>query len=336
MAQNTMATPDLTPERYGDDQDAADEALISRLISGEDTDLNNLFTESHAHEEEKAEDAVDYEDIEDDDLPDEEPSESAVKREDDDDDFMKGLMDEGAPEGGDHDADGDAIMDGDLFGEDEDMGGTVEPDDVDMFGTRQITPPPTEQDIKMEQTSPYGRSVQLGIPDGAYHGGMEYSVEQPKTREQCIQEAMELFPGFAPNKRLRFNQMLPSKTSKYVQKLTREPKCLLPSKPGLAFGPDTEKFYRSSTIAAPPGIGEGRSIIQIQLETEAAESVEEEEESEDEEDEKKLQQDIQMVCQDWDNIPEEEPIETVKNINIGAEGRPSKVRKKKSWPRNGC
>src|SRR5690606_15080415 len=132
---------------------------------------NNIFAVSHAHEEEKAEDAVDYEDIDDDDLPDEEEAPaSIVKREDeDDDDFMKGLMDEGAPEDGGQDADGDAIMDSDLFGEDEDVGGTVEVDDVDMFGARQITPPSAAEDIKYEQTSPYGQTAHHDIAGAMYH-----------------------------------------------------------------------------------------------------------------------------------------------------------------------
>lgn len=341
-----MANPGLTPDEDDlETQTAQDDALISKLLNFNPADTELAASglnfdpnaESMADQEEKAEDAVDFGDISDDDLAEEEDDgdgDNRVKREDDEeDDFLASLQAEGAPTGEDADADGDAIMDSDLFGEG-DVDGWGD-NDHDMNAKTAPTPPAGDVDIKPELESPVLQRAGLEPtpPDFTMDEPM---FEAPKTKEDFIREAQELFPGFAPNKRLRFNSFLPPKLAHWTPKLLKEPKRLLPTKPALLPAPETEKYWRSATLPLPAEYGGGKAIVQYITERErrGGEDGEEDHEDEDEDEppKKKLDLDLQLACQDWEDVAdlpvEDEDVEMEygKQDRVDlADERPSKV-----------
>ncbi|KAL2690221.1 trimethylguanosine synthase [Phyllosticta citricarpa] len=124
-----------------DQQEQADDELINQLLAADPTDnaLEGLLTGERFDHEPKADDAVDYEDIGDDDLADEDV---AIKTEN---------------ANGDVDADGDNVMD-DLFSEAKPGDGAdaeAEHDDFDdLFGDGPSSPPPAQtQDFNDTQLS---------------------------------------------------------------------------------------------------------------------------------------------------------------------------------------
>jgi hypothetical protein len=239
---------------------------------------------------EKADDALDYEDISDDDLPDEEPS---------------GSKDDDAP-GLTNDMDVDYDDDDDLFGEGPDAA--------------------TFDDVVVEDhTTPNGSDVHhinggLSMPSleqepevdlrALNFPGLNDAAE--KEDEYTEEDFKKAFPSFEPGGRLFWNELLPPKPAYFVpQAPAKQPKALNPTKISLDLAPDQEKQFRTAAPTVTDkrkrfAEAEGRGIVLI-----------EEESSDEEEDEVNYDHvyidpqekignynmmDLEIACMDWEAI----------------------------------
>ena len=179
---------------------------------------------------EKADDAEDFEDISDDDLPEEEDGPGA--RESD----LPGLTDDA---GTSHDTD-------DLFGEGRASSPFDELDDHDVFqenGTSQpsrigggLTLPSLEPEVDLRE---------LNFPE--HYGSTNQDPSIPAPAESTEDLLKQSWPGFEKGVVLNWNDLLPSKTAHYIPKIpVKPPKPVNPTKVSLDLAQDQEKSFRTA------------------------------------------------------------------------------------------
>jgi hypothetical protein len=240
IARSTTDTmSDLPPPEYyenidWDEQVAEDERLIARVTAGDHGDDNPLLDPSRPLDlGEKADDAMDYEDISDDDLPDEEPA-ANIKVED-----APGLTD-----------------DDDLFGDDDTQDLFGEHDDQeqhDLNGTAQphinggLTFPSFEVEEPQEEDL-----YNINFPN------------DPMTLDETHPDAAAVYEdfvtrGFEKGGILSWNNLMPSaeEHSEPKQPL-KTPKFVNPTKASLDLAGDSEKTFRS----AGPATGDKRKRVE--------------------------------------------------------------------------
>lgn len=236
---NTMADlrhPDYFANVDWEEKTAEDDRLIARVMAqapGEDNPLLDLNRPLDLGE--KADDAMDYEDISDDDLPDEEPA-TNIKEED-----VPGLTDED-----------------DLFGDDDthDLFGEHDgKEEHHLNGNAQqphtnggLTFPSLEPEEPQEEEDLYN----LNFPNN------------PMTLDDTHPDAAAIYEefvqhGFEKGGTLSWNSLMPSAEEHAEPKQPlKTPKTVNPTKASLDLAPDAEKTFRS----AGPATGDKRKRVE--------------------------------------------------------------------------
>jgi len=282
---------DVSPE----DQDAADEANIQRVLNmvADKGGLAEIKGIDFAHtkpidQSGKAEDAQDFEDISDDDLPDEEPPTATTSFE------VPGLTDDG---GTSHDTD-------DLFGD----GRESSPFDA-VLGPSSPQAPPAETELVLPTETETQHELSF-YPDLLEGTNQDPSI--PPAIESIEDFVKQTWPSFKQGIILNWNELLPPRKHYYKDKKpARKPKPLLTTKLSLDIMNDQEKAFRvpGSTasqqtrggmfqegprngfvrIAGPTGLGE-TSGLEFELD----------DESDDEPIARLNNQHIDTICYDFD------------------------------------
>ncbi|PKS12838.1 hypothetical protein jhhlp_001050 [Lomentospora prolificans] len=230
---------DTTPKGPGDEdkwreQDAADDADIRRILSqSQDMGMDKLDLDfSHdkvIDQTDKADDAQDFEDISDDDLPDEELPTATTSF----DAQVPGLTDDG---GTSHDTD-------DLFGD----GRESSPFDP-VLGPSSPQHPPAETDIAPIAIRPEASfadtnnelSFDVDFPEGT---NQDPSI--PPAIESVEDFVKQTWPDFRKGKIPDWNKLLPPRKTVFKEKKpTRKPKPLLTTKLSLDIENDKQKAFR--------------------------------------------------------------------------------------------
>ncbi|KJZ73739.1 hypothetical protein HIM_06857 [Hirsutella minnesotensis 3608] len=208
-------------------QDAADEREIARLLEQSQEGGNNGLTidDTPFDQTNKADDAQDFEDISDDDLPDEEEPSAGNSIE------LPGLTDDG---GTSNDAD-------DLFGE-----GPSSPDPI--LGPS--SPAPQVHDVDAADDS---HPAEPGInfasinfdPDPHLNGAANQDPDIPAPAETVEDLLKAAWPAFKKGHILTWSELLPPKKALWKEKKPlKKPKRLVTSKQTLEIAADQEKQFR--------------------------------------------------------------------------------------------
>lgn len=274
-----------------DQQDEDDEQAIKSLLNA-DNNTNGIGIDLNRPLEigEKADDAQDFEDLSDDELPEEEEPTHGHGD-------VPGLTDDA---GTSNDTD-------DLFGEGRDsspFGDDHDPFQQTHHGSGGLTLP-TQDDTEVS----FEDLAALNFPE--YYGSANQDPNIPAPAESEEDLIKQVFPAFQKGvDALPFNELLPSKNAHYIPKIpTKTPKPINPAKVSLDLAQDQEKSFRSAGSAHT---GKQKRI----LEAEAKGLVPIIEESDKEESDKEdfdwtpasqLERiggftfaDLDIICEDWD------------------------------------
>ncbi|KAF8455518.1 hypothetical protein BGX38DRAFT_1249132 [Terfezia claveryi] len=256
-------------------------------------------------EDEKAEDAIDYEDI--DEVADEDEDElggvGGVKVKVEASDDMDMEMDLGmgglfGEEGfGGEEGDAGVDMDG-LFDEDFEVGpidiggGGVT---IDENGAQKIYTADGilgklsfESDTTQVDRYEYGDDLALGVLD-----------DEP--RELTKQQELALYwPEFRPHTVLNFNKLIPIKEGKYPFTVAKQPKVLLPTKVTLEPMVDTQRSFSRPGLLKMKGQEGPVNVITIRNEDDEGQEEKLKKGGSEEELDEKTLRDIEMCCDDWE------------------------------------
>jgi transcription initiation factor TFIID subunit 1 len=268
-------------------QDEKDEEAMQALLNvqpGEDStllDLNRPLDQG-----EKADDAEDFGDISDDDLPDEE--DARVPNDGD----VPGLTDD---TGTSHDTD-------DLFGEggrgsspfNDDLGAQLNTDD--LFG-----PDPEEVDLDDLR--------RMNFP--GFHRDMNQDPNIPAPAESSEDFIKQLFPGFEKHTHLNWNKILPlNSQTTYGKVPLKQPRQFAPTKVSLDLAPDQEKAFRAPGTAQTDKRkrileAEARGLVAIVDDSDNEKSDEEDFDWSRPDPNEKIGgvtwADLELICDDWES-----------------------------------
>lgn len=246
-SQRQAATEPQSPDTQPQDdalfeaQDKADEENINRILSqsqdvGQGGGPNLIgFHDNPIDQTGKADDAEDFEDISDDDLPDEEPSgPTAASFE------LPGLTDDG---GTSHDTD-------DLFGE----GRESSPfDPVLGPSSPQQQPEDTSYPAIRPETS-FADNNEFSFETAVEEGLNNQDPNIPPAIESVEDFVKQKWPDFKQGKILNWNEILVPRPAEFrAAKPPRKPKPLLLTKLSLDIAPDQEKVFRVPGYAQARG-----------------------------------------------------------------------------------
>ena len=295
----TPGSGDLNDEQWKD-QEARDDAAIleiqNNMASGVGEFLSKIEQGAEFDQAGKADDAIDYEDIDlsDDELPDEEALPSSGGSGD-----GPGLTD-------DNDTD-------DLFGENlpssplganGDLASSPHPLDADEDDRMHVDGPPRESLADL---------IALNFGD---HGAKPSDANQdpniPPPAETLAEAVKQAFPGFKEKAVLPWNQILRPKQAHWLaKKPAKVPKPLVPTKLSLELEADQEKLFRisgpaSSSVYQRIREAEARGLVCLEeaepLEQADLEVFNLDDESDSEAVGGYTLRDIALVCDDWDSM----------------------------------
>jgi len=285
------------------DQDAADDLTIEQLLNDSTPGGlafldGSISLKGEGLEDEKAEDAIDYEDI--DEVADEDDSEPGkggdvrVKVEVSDsmdiemDLGMGGLFGEEGFGGEEGDAGGD--MDG-LFDEEFEV---TESGVIDVDGAQQSY---TVGGL-LGKLSFESDMTQM---DQYENDNLALAVLGDEPRELTKQEELALYwPEFHPHTVLNFNKLIPIKEAKYPFTVAKQPKVLVPTRIALEPAVDTQRsFLRPGPVKAKGQEGPA-NVVFIWNEDDERQKEKEKKGGSDEELDEKTLRDIEMCCDDWE------------------------------------
>lgn len=273
-------------------QDAADEREIAKILHGAENQADQGLAFSHDNpidQSNKADDAEDFEDISDDDLPDEEPGVGTSLE-------MPALTDDG---GTSNDAD-------DLFGE-----GPSSPMDL-MPAVTSPAPHVHEADTVDENTQVDNGLSFASInfdPDPHANGAANQDANIPDAVEKDEDLLKAAWPAYKKGRILIWSELLPPKRATWKEKKPgRKPKQLMTSKLTLEMAADQEKLFRIPGPATSSGrskyvLAENKGLVICDMDLEnQKQDVPQfslDQESDDEMVGGFSLQDIQMACEDW-------------------------------------
>ncbi|KAK6536751.1 hypothetical protein TWF281_000967 [Arthrobotrys megalospora] len=257
--------PKSAPQNEGMDEETA----IAKFLENPNA-LDDFLAEGAGGNQEKADDAIDFGDIsdDDDDLPDEEPT-SRKQRADtvDSDNSLMDLAAEGHVAsspllGSDHrmiDADEDLFGDAAL----DDLFGNHKADDIHPL-------PPVEDKLLSDAVHSMFRDVDFqhaGFQPGPFE---EIEILEPVDREEePSQTVFDYFPLFQEHAILPYLSMFPPKPAYYPMRPDKQPKALFPTKLNLEIAPSTESSWRSDNYKPARKSG----LVYIENECEDADDV---------------------------------------------------------------
>lgn len=284
-------------------QSDLDDAAIQKLLSqtaegGGETDLFDLNRPLDLGE--KADDAKDYEDVSDDDLPVEE--EATGWRNGD----GPGLTDDG---GTSHDTD-------DLFGEGRDSSpfdGMEAHDGVKIHADQELQTSQTAASQLITPTLdsiPSFRDINFD-PEPKLSGEANQDLSIPAPAESVADLLKQSWPTFERGKTINWNELLPPKKAHYIpKKPLKVPKPVNPTKVSLDLAPDQEKSFRLSgsvTSSKQQRVVEAGAKGLVPIFEEVFEEKSDEEDLDwetpppDEEISGVTWADLKLVCDDWES-----------------------------------
>ena len=204
-----------------------DDDLIRNLVNADNTTGLNLDLDRPLDVGVKADDAEDYEDISDEDLPDEE---DATHGHGD----LPGLTDDA---GTNNDTD-------DLFGEGRDsspFGG----DDHNLF-----EPEHQRDDLPLSSQDQFDDLAALNFPEHYGYANQDPNIPAPAESEEDL--VKQFWPTFQRGTNLVYSELLPIKSAHHIPKVpAKAPKPINPTKVSLDLAQDQEKSFRSAGTAYP-------------------------------------------------------------------------------------
>ncbi|PFH57697.1 hypothetical protein XA68_14676 [Ophiocordyceps unilateralis] len=266
-------------------QDAADEQAIALLLdqSQEPSKAGLTLDDTPFDQSNKADDAQDFEDISDDDLPDEERPSAVQTLE------MPGLTDDG---GTSNDAD-------DLFGE-----GPSSPADVILGPTSPA--PQVHDDVDTQAADPGLSFASINFdPDPHLHGAANQDPDIPAAAETVEDLLKAAWPAFRKGHILTWSELLPPKKAVWKEKKpSKKPKRLVTSKLTLELAPDQEKQFRiPGSAKARPNNSVPSGLVYCgprdEDEDQDVDKVDLDADSDSETVHGFTLRDIEMVCEDW-------------------------------------
>lgn len=290
-------------------QEAADEAAIRQITQDDGTQsgLNDLIgkvTSGGAIDQRgKADDAIDFEDIDlsdEDDLPDEEPSSGTAGTHD-----MPGLTDDGGTSNDTDDLFGGDVPSSPLDGGHGGLRSSPHPLDADVDDQIHLSLPSTEP---MEDL----RTLNFDNDDNQEQSNQDPNIPPPA--ENFIDTVKQAWPGFEENATLNWNQLMPPKQAFWISKKpAKPPRPLIPTKPSLELAPDQEKMFRIPGPAQAPVSqrireAEARGLVSLLEQEPLAQAdfevftIEEDDETDNEVIGGFTLRDIATICDDWDSM----------------------------------
>ncbi|OAA62283.1 transcription factor TFIID complex [Cordyceps fumosorosea ARSEF 2679] len=208
-------------------QESADQREIARLLEqSQDGSSGGLKLDDTPFDQtNKADDAEDFEDISDDDLPDEEPAAGGSLE-------IPSLTDDG---GTSNDAD-------DLFGD-----GPSSP--TDPIGDHPSPGPRVRDTEAGDETQPTDMGLSFSgmnfDPDPHMYGAANQDPDIPAPAETVEDLLKEMWPAYKTDRILVWSELLPPKKATWMgKKPAKKPKHLVTSKLSLDLAPDEEKQFR--------------------------------------------------------------------------------------------
>ncbi|EGX89426.1 transcription factor TFIID complex 145 kDa subunit [Cordyceps militaris CM01] len=275
-------------------QESADQREISRLLEqSQDGSSGGLKLDDTPFDQtNKADDAEDFEDISDDDLPDEEPAAGGSLE-------IPSLTDDG---GTSNDAD-------DLFGE-----GPSSP--TDPIGDHPSPGPRVRDTEAGDEIQPTDTGLSFSgmnfDPDPHMYGAANQDPDIPAPAETVEDLLKEMWPAYKKGRVLVWSELLPPKRATWKgKKPVKKPKHLVTSKLSLDLAPDEEKQFR---IPGPATTGSLKQRLNaynakrlVLCDKDSAENDDEivpfdiDQESDGEPVMGYTMRDIELACQDWGN-----------------------------------
>lgn len=302
-----ITAPNTRPKSPPTAEYPDDDALISGILNGDaiagDVPGDFNFGDTVG----KVDDAIDYEDISDDDLPGEE--ETTSKRDggvgvDADDDIFD-LMNEGEPGGG-CGALGDELDD--LFGDMSDppvvIGGDL---DMDLpmqmgldFADGTVVPLVSLDGVPVgDGQGGFFRDIDFGMVTGGVVLGGERSEPTPQ------ELVKQYFPDFEPHKILSFNSLFKSKPATLSTTLGKLPRVCVPTKINLEMAMDDQTLFSKATTTVgkthPERRGKGVVIIPPVIEEVESDDEDLKVDGEDAGRDASFERDLVLACDDWDS-----------------------------------
>ncbi|CAI6338452.1 unnamed protein product [Periconia digitata] len=312
--------------------EADDEQVISALLgTGGGHDANKMLEglmDRALDVGEKADDAVDYEDISDDDLPDEEEDnlqlsgttiEDVPDQNPEDDDLFDDLFNdnEGEPDAERPVQDDVPLQSIEAHSQDQRRAsapGAVDDvgrmDDIQFhdpdYGATQSQPQVEEEEEEDEET----RLQLLLFSQAGKLGKDDLTLTAPQTSKEVFDQ---IWPNFEPDKPPRFASLIPRKRAYFIPRVPLKPPKPLGfnNKVNLDIAPDQEKAFRLPSSATPMKLRQGDEeqggVVQILDDKEQDEESDEEMELDNFEivsEQDKIGNvswgDLQIACEDWD------------------------------------
>ncbi|CAN8101456.1 unnamed protein product [Discula destructiva] len=288
---NAAADPD---DMDWSSQQAKDDDAINGLLSLDPSQAIDINLEGPIDQSNKADDAEDFEDISDDDLPDEEdaiPNGSAEQ--------PPALTSDG----------GSNDNDDDLFGEREDSPLQDEPALSPGAAIADADGP----DIDMRDRDALDDLRRLNFDPEPSYPMANQDPDIPAAPENVLELLKQTYPDFERGKILNFNELFPPRKANWVDKKpTRNPKPLVPTKLSLDLDVDQEKLFRvhgpaTSTTVDKIQAAERNGLVSLLV----PEPINEEEleifgREDPDADMEPIGgftlRDIETVCEDWDDI----------------------------------
>ncbi|KAK2601671.1 hypothetical protein QQS21_004745 [Conoideocrella luteorostrata] len=273
-------------------QDVADDQEIARLLEQSQDGASGgglKLDDTPFDQTNKADDAQDFEDISDDDLPDEEPGASTSID-------MPGLTDDG---GTSNDAD-------DLFGE-----GPSSPTDP-VIGPPSPAPRVRDTD-NGDDSHPIDSSLSFSAMnfdlDPHFNGAANQDPDIPAPAETVEDLLKATWPAFKKGRVLTWSELLPPKKATWKEKKpVKKPKHLVTSKLTLDLSADQEKTFRipgaATSVAKPRALDMSLASL-VRCEEASADQAEDtlqfdlDQESDSEIIEGFSLRDIELACEDW-------------------------------------
>ncbi|KAK3694552.1 hypothetical protein B0T22DRAFT_526432 [Podospora appendiculata] len=290
------------------EQEARDEAAIAQFnnaVGQGDEALNsvlqNVSSGGAIDQQGKADDAIDFEDIDlsdEDDLPDDEPSASGTAVAD-----LPGLTDDG---GTSNDTD-------DLFGGDPVSSPLLEP-----HGGLRSSPHPLDADgddqahMDLDGPESLEHLRNINFDHGGEPGASNQDPDIPPPAENYSDALKQVWPGFEEDAILNWNELLRPKLATWISKKPAKiPKPLIPTKLSLELEADQEKLFRipgpaSASVYQKIKEADSRGLVCLEepepLEQADIEVFNHENESDSETIGGYTLRDIATVCDDWDSM----------------------------------
>ncbi|RPB09738.1 hypothetical protein P167DRAFT_607773 [Morchella conica CCBAS932] len=285
--------------------DGEDDALINKLLNGEGEVPEDF---SFGDTVGKVDDAVDYEDISDDDLlPEEEPSNAfntTLDSTPSSDNDLFGMVEEGF------------VDEKDMVGEDkegvedcqaeidfDDLFGDSDPVDESVLSnteTLDINPPADglhDREAFIMADADMDEEMLGFFSDGNSSGeGSEMEISIQPRQEDLVKQ---YFPDFEPHKILSFNSLFRPKYTTLSVPSFNPPKVCVPTKVNLEMAPDGQAHFIKSIALVDSGLRGSKRIVTIHQEPEVADV--EGENTEDGPQNPVFDRDLILACDDWES-----------------------------------